>query len=228
MTTISTNPSAPSTSSSPSGGESAPKAIVPAKAGYVDRFRALPPTYQWAMIIAFGIFLYVFAQDYLWAPARSLNEESDRIARALVEGSQRDDVIRRVSGAIAPIGRIAVPRAEKDGSEELTRSITEVCNTFHITPRLNVRPGGNMNAPPELIELVGASNRLGKVTGDIVFSAPQDVVTKVLAALEARPEIESISRLKLTRNDKDKKVDVNMTVDAWVQVVKKKTGGGAP
>jgi hypothetical protein len=192
------------------------------------RFRSMSPIYQAGIVLGAALVLWVAAEDYVWAPARSLNLESERIARALRDGANREAVIRGVGESIRPVGRVVVPRAENDGSEELFRSVNEVCNEHNIVARIDVRPGGSMNAPAELASLIGENNRLGKVTCDLTFTTSQETFAKFLADLEARPEIESVSRLKIARNDKDKKIDVLMTVDAWVQVPKKQRAGGMP
>jgi hypothetical protein len=230
MTTMSSRPVSGADRASPSGGD--PTFLKPgtsqSKPTYIDRFRALSSVYQWAIAIAAALLLYVAADDGVWAPARDLNAKSDRLATALKEGAQRDALLKSVSGAIMPIGRIVVPRAETNGSQELRQSINEVMKNFGVSPEMQGGIGANMTAPPELQDLIAVNNRLSKVTQDLTFSAKQEVVAKVLAALEARPEIESISSLKLTRDAKNQRVDVMMTVEAWVQVPKKVRAGVSP
>ncbi len=229
MTTMSSRPVSGANRPSPAGDPALFKSGAAwSNRTYIEHFRALSPIYQWAIAIAAALLLYVAADDGVWAPARELNTKSDRLARALKEGAQRDALLKSVSGAITPIGRIVVPRAEMDGSEELLRSINEVAKNFDVSMKVQTGSGANMSAPPELQDLIASSNRLSKVTADLTFSAKQEVFAKVLAALEARPEIESISSLKLGRDAKNQRVDVMMTVEAWVQVPKKVRAGVSP
>ncbi|MBL9119419.1 MAG: hypothetical protein JNL80_05860 [Phycisphaerae bacterium] len=194
---------------------------------WLDRYRQAPSIYQWAIAIALGVMVWLFAEDFVWSTAARWNEENARMQTALEEGANRAELLSGVRDAIPPVGRIVVPRAEKDGTEELLRAINKVLEEQKIDKESierQVRPGGNMAPPPELVQLVGEGTKLGKVVGEVRFSATQEKVIKVIAGLEAEEMIESISRLKLSREPSSKKVGVTLTVEAWVQLDRKNRG----
>lgn len=220
-----TNPS-----TSPSGSErtSASRAMAPtaagavAKPGLLERYLALAPMYRWAVAGALVLVLWLFASDYVWPLADDINQQSDRIQRALEEGAARDRMIERdasVRSAVTAIGQIAIPRAEKDGTQELAASIDEVMRSNRVTGySLDVRAGARL-PPNVLAEIAGPGGRIEKVVGELKFDATQEVAARIIAELESRPEIESISRLKLTkRSESERKVTVQLTVEAWIQV----------
>ncbi len=226
MTTITSTPSnstvTPTSSSPPPQPGSAPTG----RAGsFVEWYRGASSAKQWAVIIVGALLLWFAADEWIWSTATSLNRQNDRMERALDEGANRDRLVEGVRGAIPPLGRIAVPRAERDGSEELSNAVTEVMAKAGVKIfSWDLRPGGNMSPPPELVQLVGADTKLGKVAGELRFNAKQEEVIKVISGIEAAPEIESISRMKLSRENGDKTVGVTMTVEAWVQLDRKRRG----
>ena len=228
MTTM-TSPTAPShVTSSPTPTSGAADVTTPRQpTSWLDRYRQAPSIYQWAIAIALGVMVWLFAEDFVWSTAARWNEENARMQTALEEGANRAELLSGVRDAIPPVGRIVVPRAEKDGTEELLRAINKVLEEQKIEKESierQVRPGGNMAPPPELVQLVGEGTKLGKVVGEVRFSATQEKVIKVIAGLEATEMIESISRLKLSREPSSKKVGVTLTVEAWVQLDRKSRG----
>ena len=206
--------------------ETAPRgAASPTPQGWIERYRQAPPIYQWAIAIALGLILWMFAEDFIWSTTASWNEQNNRMERALQEGASRGEALNGVRDAIPAVGRIAIPRTEGDGSEELQRAVNEVLAKHKVDNfEWQKRPGGNMNPPPELVELVGPGTKLGKITGEVRFTSTQETVIKVIAGLEATDMIESISRLKMTKDQNTKKIGVTLTVEAWVQLERKSRG----
>ncbi len=201
----------------------------PGEPGLLDRFLALTPLYRAAIAIAVALILWFFAQDYTWAAAKSLNESCDRMTTALEEGKDRSSLIeadKSVRDAIVAMGQIAIPRAEKDGTQELTKAILAVMKANKIEGHsLDVRAGAKL-PPSALTQIAGPNGRVQKVIGELKFEAAQDVVARIVQELESRPEIESLSRVKLSRKEgNDKKVAVQITAEAWIQVTKTVEGG---
>lgn len=197
--------------------------------GLLDRFLRLQPAYRWLIGGGLALLLWLFASDYVWPLADDWNARSDRIQRALEEGAERERMIERnqeVRNAITAIGQIAIPRAEKDGTQELSKSVDAVMRANRVAAfALDVRAGAKL--PPNVLsEIAGPSGRIEKVIGELKFDASQEVAARIVAELESRPEIESISRAKFTkRSDADKRVSVQLTVEAWIQVERTARGG---
>ncbi len=231
MTTMTTSPTDPSLEpttdlerETASAGRAGSR--LSGNSSFVAWFRAASPVKQWAVVLAGLLLLWVAADEFVWSTAANINRENARMERALSEGADRERLVAGVRGAIPTLGRISVPRAERDGSEELSNAVqTVMANAGIKIFSWEVRPGGNMSPPPELVQLVGPETKLGKVGGELRFNAKQEDVIKVIAGIEAAPEIESIARLKLSREASDKTVGVTMTVEAWVQLDRKRRGG---
>jgi hypothetical protein len=227
MTTMTTSPTNPSLEPATDlAREPAPAGRAAGSSSFAAWFRAASPIKQWAIVLAGALLIWVAADEWVWSTASNINRENARMERALSEGADRDRLVAGVRGAIPTLGRISVPRAERDGSEELSNAVNAVMASAGVKIfSWEVRPGGNMSPPPELVQLVGPDTKLGKVGGELRFNAKQEDVIKVIAGIEAAPEIESIARLKLSREGGDKSVGVTMTVEAWVQLDRKRRGG---
>lgn len=231
MTTMTTSPTPPSVAidPSPQPGDEQRRTARGSAASLFDRFQQLSLLYRWALAIMIGVVLWLFAEDFLWSTAAKWNEENQRMQIALEQGANRAELLEGVREAIAPVGRIVVPRAEGDGSEELNDAVNKVLAANKVTDGVEFQKRTSSNNAPsaELLQLVGDGAKLGKVSGELRFNATQETLIKVIAGLEAEEMIESISRLKLTRDSKSsatKKIGVTLTVEAWVRLDRKTRG----
>jgi hypothetical protein len=191
----------------------------------IARFLAMPPAWRWGGSLAAGLVLYFFTTDYLWSTADSLNERSNRIESALRDGKVRGKWISGdVREAVVALGPVAVPRAEGAGTEALGAAIREVFEANGVSGySLDVRPGAPL-PPTALRDVAGPSERIERLVGELRFTTTPDALAKIVAGLESRPEVESISRLKLAKIEADRKVQAAMTVEAWIRVPKRRAG----
>lgn len=191
----------------------------------IARFMALPPAWKWGGSIAAGLVFYFFTTDYLWSAADSLNERSNRIESALRDGKIRGKWISgEVREAVVALGPVSVPRAEGAGTEALGAAIREVFDANGVSAySLDVRPGAPL-PPTALRDVAGPTERIERLVGELRFTTTPDALAKIVAGLESRPEVESISRLKLAKLEADRKVQASMTVEAWIRVPKRRAG----
>lgn len=217
-------------------GEPRPAAAGPAKESLrirlsrefdviLARFLALPPAWRWGGGLAAGLVLYFFTTDYVWSAADSLNERSNRIESALRDGKVRGKWISGdVHEAVVALGPVTVPRAEGAGTEALGAAIREVFEANSVSAySLDVRPGAPL-PPTALRDVAGPAERIERLVGELRFTTTPDALAKIVAGLESRPEIESISRLKLAKLEAERKVQASMTVEAWIRVPKRRAG----
>ena len=108
--------SVPATSPTPTPAAKAEKATEP---GLLDRYLALGTAVRLAIAVGIALVLWLFAEDYIWSAARSIDATCDAMQKSLEEGAERSQLVERsesVKEAIVSIGPIAIPRSEKDGS----------------------------------------------------------------------------------------------------------------
>jgi len=191
----------------------------------IARFLSLPPAWRWGGGLAAGLVLYMFTTDYVWSAADSLNERSNRIESALRDGKVRGKwVSGDVHEAVVALGPVSVPRTEGAGTEALGAAIREVFEANSVSAySLDVRPGAPL-PPTALRDVAGPAERIERLVGELRFTTTPDALAKIIAGLESRPEIESISRLKLAKLEADRKVQAAMTVEAWIRVPKRRAG----
>jgi hypothetical protein len=60
-----------------------------------------------------------------------------------------------------------------------------------------------------------AGRRIVRISGDLRFDAEPEDTAAIIAALEARPEVESISLVRMLRKD-GRTLGVTLTINAWV------------
>ncbi|MFO0827054.1 MAG: hypothetical protein U0572_02805 [Phycisphaerales bacterium] len=193
----------------------------------LGRLMSLRPAYRWAIIAVIALGIYSFADEYPWAKAREFDQDSAKLERILDDAALRVGSVKNseeIKAAVNTFGRIRIPREERDGTQALSKSIDRVMkesaskfNTI-VKYSLDVRSAGKFQsgAFPGIAQ---PGERVEKVVGELKFDASQDVAAMILRDLEASEDIESVSRVKLTKkSESEKKLAVQLTVEAWVRV----------
>ncbi|MDZ4830259.1 MAG: hypothetical protein SGJ09_08705 [Phycisphaerae bacterium] len=198
------------------------KASSSANAGLVGRLLAMRPILRWCIIVAILLGIYSFADEYPWQTARSFDVKSDRLERVLEDANSRVAAIEgseEIKAAVGTFGAIRIPREERDGTLALSKSIDRVMKDSKVKYSLDVRSAGKFPSGA-LPGIAATGERIEKVVGEMKFDATQDVTAMILQSLEASPDIESVSRVKLSKptSSPEKKVNVQLTVEAWVRV----------
>ncbi len=199
----------------------------------LDRLLGLKPIYRWGIIaiVAFGI--YSFADEYPWAKARELDVQSAKLERILDDSALRTAAIDgsdEIKSAINTFGRIRIPREERDGTQALAKSVDRVMKEAgakfgtSVKYSLDVRSAGKFpnGAFPGIAQ---SGERIERVVGELRFDSAQDVTATILQQLEASDDIESVSRVKFSKkSESEKKLLVQLTVEAWVRVPEPRRG----
>lgn len=185
----------------------------------LDRVLAMKPLYRFSIFAVLAVAIWLVAQDYTWKAASDLDKESERLTRILDDASTRGAAIEGnadVKAAIGTFGRVRIPRDDRDGTAALYSSINRVMKDTKIVHSLDVRSAGKFPAGA-FPGIAQTGERVEKVIGDMKFEASQSDTINIIERLEASPDIESVSRLKLTKKS-DSKLAVQLTVEAWVLV----------
>ena len=173
-----------------------------------DRWSELPLRWK-RLLIAVGIVLgFVLYVDWVWPIAERWNAESDRI----------EAVLDRAEGNRLELGPIRIPSTEGEGSIALAETVNAAIRNHPVSNfSFDARAGARL-PPAALREIAsGAGDRVERVVGEIGFTSTPEEAADIIAELEASPDLESISRLRITRSQTlDRRVDVKMTVEAWV------------
>ena len=185
----------------------------------VDRFLALPPIWRIAGAGALLVVALLVAQDHVWPIADDWNREADRIERTIARGRSLDAALEpRIERIAAALGPIEVPRSAAPGATRLEETVGRICAAHDIDPKIDGRTGSRLPNNSPLSEVAGG--RVERLICELEFVASPDVLIDVVRSLEAEPEIESISDLRIERIDEGVRsgvtLDVRLVIEAWV------------
>lgn len=202
----------PKPGNSPSLGEAVESAARP---DLVDRYLGWPPL--WRLASAGGVLLMAIlvAQDYVWPTADVWNAEADRIVRTIEKARNIDDAIDgRVERIATALGPIEVPRSASPGATRLEETVGGILEAHDLDPKIDARTGSRLASKSPISEVAGG--RVERLICELEFIADPDTLIAVIRELEAEPEIESISDLRLERIDDGPRLDIRLSVEAWV------------
>ena len=188
------------------------------KPSLAARWNALPARWKWISAAAAVTIAFIAYTDLVWPIAERWNTESARIEKILdrAEGNVAQ-LPPSLEAAVEALGPIKVPRTEAEGSLALAEAITSAIGNQPVANFSFDARAGSRLPPAALREIVsGTGQRVERVVGEVGFTATPEQAAAIIAELESSPEIESISRLRMVRSQSDRKVDVKMTVEAWI------------
>lgn len=187
----------------------------------VDRFLELPPIWRLIGAAAMVLVAILVWDEYVRPTADAWNKESDRISstieRARTLDQRTDPKIERLATALGPI---EVPRSAAPGATRLESTISKICSQYEIVPKIDGRTGSKLPSNSPLSTMAGG--RVERIICELEFVSDSETVVEVIRDLEAEPEIESISSLRLKLVDDGPKLEVRIMVEAWI-VPRKKT-----
>jgi hypothetical protein len=187
----------------------------------VQRIAGLPRAARWCVYALVAIVAFYGVIDPLLgaraslvaraATARSTVDELERLLREREGSEQRLGLATRAHGPARKPGEFEVER------ESITSAIERVQRAHGIVitslePRTSAAPAGEMQ------------ERFGGIDGELVrlvyvmsFQAEPQVITKVLADLEAAPEIQRIGAVRITRTGRgeDRTLSARFEPETW-------------
>ncbi len=187
----------------------------------VDRFLELQPIWRLIGAAAMVLIAILVWDEYVGPTAESWNNESNRISstieRARSLDRTTDPKIQRLATALGPI---EVPRSAAPGAPRLESTVSEICSQYEIVPKIDGRTGSKLPSSSPLSAMAGG--RVERIICELEFVSDSETVAEVIRELEAEPEIESISSLRLKLVDDRPDLEVRIMVEAWI-VPRKKT-----
>lgn len=184
-----------------------------------DRFYALPRAIQWALLALAGVILFFIWDSYINPLNDEIAKEANRIqshvkeirdSRRLANELRKNELESLVTG----IGAVKPPRGPAVGSAALTTAVNDLMKKHAIADEdFSLRSRGKL-ARNVLVQVLG-SKRGERLTGDLKFSAKPEVALAILSDLEASPDVEQVSSVRLTK-DQNGKVKVHYVLEAWV------------
>ena len=192
-----------------------PESSESSKSDLVDRFLALPAIWRFAVTAAVIALVFLVADDYVWPTADAWNEESDRISRIIDQSQNLEATIdRKIQIVATALGPIEVPRSASPGATRLEETVGTILEGNGIVPKIDARTGSRLASASPISEVAGG--RVQRLVCELDFKTTPDTLINVIRELEAEPEIESISSLRLERIDDGPQLEVTLSIEAWV------------
>ena len=156
-----------------------------------------------------------FAVDeLLWSYARGWAAESERIEAALDRGAKRNSTVSAdLRRSVATFGPVVPPGPAAVGREELARAIDEVARK-HKVAGYSYEARTGQRVKDNDASLLGPS--IDRLQAEVKFETTADELPKFIADLESHPMIDGITSLRLQKNDQNRKVTVQATIETWV------------
>ncbi len=167
---------------------------------------------KWAAI-AIPILVAYLVLDYgFWQVSANLSIRGDRIESIIAASKKRGASIEgSVESAVRAFGPVDAPATKDDGADALTTSIAAIFKQNNTNYGLGLRE--QRISSRSLESAVGS--KIEKIVAEIRFDATPDAASAIIAQLEAAPEIDSISDLKLNYQPQTRRVTVQLSAEAW-------------
>jgi hypothetical protein len=183
----------------------------------IDRFRTLPRAMQWALLAAIGLVVFLIWSEGVVPIIDRWDRQATAIEGKLIkvrESKKIKDELVAMQPFVTAVGPVQRPGNEAEGSSDLQSVINGVLQNFAVSDQqlgLSLRS----YLPKTALTGLSGNRRIQKLTGDLKFTAAQDVAVAVIAAFESSPDIEQVNSVRLTK-DGGGKVKVHITLEAWV------------
>lgn len=192
----------------------------------LDQVMALPRAMRWAVLALAFIALFLVWDATLGAVAADWSARADRVEAELAKVRGGRDLVKRLDDAtlqrtMTNIGPVSVPGEDTKERDSLGAMLLDVLDDHSVKDESFELKGGYSALPGNVSERILPGKKIGRITGEVRFTAPQDDAIAIIGEYERHPDIESISAVRIVKDDDDLKVV--LTLEAWVQVKGKRS-----
>ncbi len=194
-------------------------------------YRRLPKTVRWSIGAAVVAVVFLLWNDYVVR----LTDEWDRRSEDMLASvdkaagdSQRLQSLRVLRPVVLGLGAIDEPDNESAAEKRLNAAINEVLKQHTVSQDSFSYRGPSKLRRGTLSRVIQPGQQVERITGDLRFDATPGVAAKIIAQLEASPDIDAISSFRMTRQPGPRKVTVDLTVEAWIVTAERRGRGGSP
>lgn len=193
------------------------------------RYRGLPKTVRWSIGAAVVAVLFLLWNDHV---VRLTDEWDVRAERMLanVENAAGDTRRLQSLGVLRPVvlglGPLEEPGNEATAEKQLNRVINEVLKDQAVSQDSYSYRGPSKLRRGTLSRIIAPGEQVERITGDLRFDATPEIAAKIVAELEASPNIDAISNLRMTRQPGPRKVTVDLTVETWIITAERRPRSG--
>ncbi|MBM4008082.1 MAG: hypothetical protein FJ285_00615 [Planctomycetes bacterium] len=180
------------------------------------QYMALSPLMRYALAGILALVLWLFLEDYCWAPARKWSNECTQIEDNLERCSElRSNLSDYVKSSAVTYGTVAIPTDIPTTREGISKSVDEILRKNGVAKFGYEEIGGGKMPSGAFIKSVG-TNRVERCRGEFQVETTAEVLTKLTRDLEQSDSIDAIASITIRRNKDDKaKLTVDLVVEGW-------------
>lgn len=183
----------------------------------IDQIKSWPRAAQVALLLACVLVGWLLVRDSTWAWAASYSKEAAELRTlAARERDQSQNQVRMIRDQIIAHGQVQAPRRASEGAAQMAAAATRIIRQHSSVINFKYDARTSQRLPASALRDVVGNRRAERVTADVQFEAPVEVVSKIVSELEASPDIDSVSTLRLQRVDPGRRLRVKMIIEAWV------------
>lgn len=184
-----------------------------------QQFRTLPRAIQWLSFALLAVVMYIVVNDYVWALSRDWNAKADTIESQVRDAGNikmRELQARTLEPVVVALGPVELPLKQTPSGEALNAAWTEIKSKYRSVTDERFDAKGAATVSNVLTRIMPPGTKIDRISAELRFDATVGDAISIIADLESRPEVESISTVRITKLPPIKKVRVNLTIDAWV------------
>ena len=166
----------------------------------------------WAAIVTIAFLLWDATVAELGA---DWNAQVQTKEKQLAELQRPTTLTSSVKSAVTSFGEVELPRDKSTGATAMTEAIQDILSRHRVKNDEYTRTKTNRMKSGSLPGVSSTGEQIEQVIGDIRFEVTQEKVLEVISELESSPWIDSVSNLRLTKQD-GRMIRVDLSVEAWV------------
>ena len=192
-------------------------------------YRRLSRPMQWSIGAVVAAVLFLVWNDYV---VQLTDEWDGRAERMLANvdkaagDTQRLQSLRRLRSVVLGLGRVNEPGSESDAEKRLNIAINEILKQHTVLHDSFSYRGPSKLRRGTLSRVIAPGQQVEHITGDLRFDATPATAAAIIAALEASPDIDAISNLRMTLQRGPRRVTVVLTVETWIFSAERRARGG--
>jgi hypothetical protein len=179
----------------------------------------LSPLLRWGVVAVLLVGAYTLAKATTWQWAQEADASADELQHELNLAAGRPSVDRALRNIVLGQGEIRLPEDGDTGSQSMFQAFKDIVESrkdvskAKYSDQASARLGRGSSAA-----FVPANRAAMKIGAEIEFESSPEVAASVVAALEASPAVDAISRVEIRGDEKgnSKSVKVRLRIEAWV------------
>ena len=188
------------------------------------------------LVIVGAASLLLLAVLEAWTAAEAYDKQTETLLANMNTARQAQTQLRPTfRDQVLSLGNIRLPRMDVQPTEaerNLKFAVDKILEENDAENQTtDLAPGASI-AANKLSEIPrGPGQRLTKISMRVEFDCPQDKATAIIRALEAAPEVYTITRMQIRRYEDGqemvrKLVNINLTIETWAMSQRKLGGRG--